>query len=419
VLFILIVRLHMRSSLPTSRVAVAFLANFKRAMKIIAVCSLFGISSAGATDLTIRGLAIGQNFDQKRLQSLLDRMTCTSEQHCRGYLDILGLIAYTEVDGKDRKISNVVLTLNGLQYRYVLGAFTGKYGKPLLLPNKIFGKGPNFIVESGIAEWHAPHGVVLRLSEDVKVQVATLTLSGTSSHSTIGRAGEAPTGTEVTIQKEFEMARPETARINGLMGAELLRLRDRPTSVPSPDLIPLLDQEVKRPDLGDVNVPLHERLVERARLTLVDGIHLSKSSDDLCAAINATADLLISPEGRANLLSAIRCDTNRMRRYRDGVHAIGRQLETTAVALNLPAGWRDRLVAEARASATQEDEQLEQIYRTASKKNQAEEDLLIFMDSHASELHLVNGQFKIDNEVDLKTANELLNRYLALEHQVQ
>jgi hypothetical protein len=81
------------------------------------------------------------------------------------------------------------LTLNGLQYRYVLGAFTGKFGKPLLLPNKIYGKGPNFIVESGIAEWREPHGVVLRLSEDVKVQIATLTLSGTSSHSTIGRAG--------------------------------------------------------------------------------------------------------------------------------------------------------------------------------------------------------------------------------------
>jgi hypothetical protein len=103
------------------------------------------------------------------------------ELHCRGYLDILGLIAYTEVDGKDHKISKVVLTLNGLQYRYVLGAFTGKYGKPLLLPNRVYGKGPNFVVESGIAEWCALPGVVLRLSEDVKIQEATLSLSNRSN----------------------------------------------------------------------------------------------------------------------------------------------------------------------------------------------------------------------------------------------
>jgi hypothetical protein len=36
------------------------------------------------------------------------------------------------------------LTLNGLQYRYVLGAFTGKFGKPLLLPNKILWEKPQF-----------------------------------------------------------------------------------------------------------------------------------------------------------------------------------------------------------------------------------------------------------------------------------
>jgi hypothetical protein len=166
----------MRRSFPISRVGVAFLGT--RTMEIIAACFLLGTTLAGANDLTVRGLTIGQIFDKNQLQPLLDHMQCTSEQHCRGYLDILGLVAYTEVDGKDRKISKVVLTLNGLQYGYVLGAFTGKYGKPFLLPNKIYGKGPNFIVESGIAEWHAPRGVVLRLSEDVKIQEATLTLSG-------------------------------------------------------------------------------------------------------------------------------------------------------------------------------------------------------------------------------------------------
>jgi hypothetical protein len=171
----------MCASLPMFRVAIAFFSNCARVTKAIALCFLCGPSMAGATDLTIRGLAIDQYFDQKQLHSLLDRMTCTSEQHCRGYLDILGLYADTHVDGKDHKISNVVVTFIGSQYRYVLSSFTGKYGKPLQLPDKIYGKGPNFIVESGIAEWRAPHGVVLRLSQDVKIQEANLTLSRRSN----------------------------------------------------------------------------------------------------------------------------------------------------------------------------------------------------------------------------------------------
>jgi hypothetical protein len=87
-------------------------------------------------------------------------------------------MAYTEVDGKNRKISKVVVTLTGeAQYRYVLKYLMGKYGEPQLLPNKVFGNGPNFIVESGIAEWHGRNGVVLRISEDQKVQSGTLILS--------------------------------------------------------------------------------------------------------------------------------------------------------------------------------------------------------------------------------------------------
>jgi hypothetical protein len=44
-------------------------------------------------------------------------------------------------------------------------------------PNEVFGNGPNFIVESGIAEWQGRNGAVLRISEDEKVQGGTLVLS--------------------------------------------------------------------------------------------------------------------------------------------------------------------------------------------------------------------------------------------------
>src|SRR3984957_16966800 len=76
----------------------------------IALAFLCRSSLADAPDFTIRGLAIGQNFDQEQLQHLLNKMQCTGEQHCRGYLDILGLSADTKIDGKYHKISNVEVT---------------------------------------------------------------------------------------------------------------------------------------------------------------------------------------------------------------------------------------------------------------------------------------------------------------------
>jgi len=155
-------------------------AKFRRLVTMVAIFSACGVSLAAPEDLAIAGMVIGQRFDKEHLQTLLQRPQCTGDQHCRGYLEI-GFMAYTEVDGKSQKISKVVVTLVGdAQYRYVLNYLSGKYGKPVLLPNKVFGNGPNFIVESRIAEWHDHSGAVLRISEDEKVQSATLILSALS-----------------------------------------------------------------------------------------------------------------------------------------------------------------------------------------------------------------------------------------------
>jgi len=148
-----------------------------RLLAIAAVLAICGVASAATDDLAIAGLVIGQRFDEDRLQTLLQRPQCAGDEHCRGYLEI-GFIAYTEVDGKNQKISKVVVTLIGeAQYGYVLKYLTGKYGAPSLLPNEVFRIGQNSIVASRIAEWHGHNGVVLRISEDEKVQAGTLSLS--------------------------------------------------------------------------------------------------------------------------------------------------------------------------------------------------------------------------------------------------
>jgi hypothetical protein len=146
-------------------------------LPIAAICSIGGVALAAAKDLAIAGLVIGQRFDEEQLQTLLQRSECPGDQQCRGYLEI-GFIALTEVDGKNQKISKVIVTLGSDgQYRYVLKYLTGKYGEPVLLPNKVVRIGANSIVESKIAEWHGRNGVVLRISEDEKVQMGSLVLS--------------------------------------------------------------------------------------------------------------------------------------------------------------------------------------------------------------------------------------------------
>jgi hypothetical protein len=166
-------------ALPNGRKRLFRLNRIARVIGIAVLGSLFKISSACADDLAIRGLSVGQDFDTEQLRSLLDRMECTGDLVCRGYLSVLNLLALTEVDGKNGKISKIQLTLSGAQYPYVLSAYTGKYGKPLLLPDKMTKIGSNSIVESGIAEWRSTHRV-LRLSRDEKLQLATLTLSARS-----------------------------------------------------------------------------------------------------------------------------------------------------------------------------------------------------------------------------------------------
>lgn len=260
----------MGPSVPMCRVAIAFLSKCGRLTKTIAVCCLCLPSLAAAPDLTVRGLAIGQNFDQEQLRHLLNKMQCTDEQHCRGYLDILGLSADTKIEGKYHKISDVEVTFNGSQYRYVLGSFSGKYGKPILLPDKIFGKGPNFIIESGIAEWRAPHGVVLRLSQDLKIQEATLSLSGPAT------AADQKSVEEQKAVDEYAAANPRIKIMAQVMGDEIKRILGERQDPQSPEVAKFMNPATPVTDIGDTRVPLHLRLIEQWRRNFfVAGIELA------------------------------------------------------------------------------------------------------------------------------------------------
>jgi hypothetical protein len=390
-------------SLPMCRVAIAFLSKCGRVTKTIAVCCLCLPSLAAAPDLTIRGLAIGQNFDQEQLRHLLNKMQCTDEQHCRGYLDILGLSADTKIEGKYHKISDVEVTFNGSQYRYVLGSFSGKYGKPILLPDKIFGKGPNFIVESGIAEWRAPHGVVLRLSQDLKIQEATLSLSGPAT------AADQKSVEEQKAVDEFAAAHPRIKIMAQVMGDEIKRILGERQDPQSPEVAKFMNPATPVTDIGDTRVALHLRLIEQWRRDFfVAGIELAHYAvGGHCEDPQPRADQLLDAAWRARTLQAIHCERDKLDRYQTGMHKVNKTHEDTVLALHLPRSTQERALAEARASTLKQDASLELEYAKRRRHLQLSEEWINFIGSHAARIHFTDGQIIFDDPADFKKSNEL------------
>jgi len=372
----------------------------------IALGFLCGSSLADAPDFTIRGLAIGQNFDQEQLQHLLNKMQCTGEQHCRGYLDILGLSADTKIDGRYRKITNIEVSFNGLQYRYVLGSFTGKYGKPILLPDKVFGKGPNFIVESGIAEWRAPHGVVLRLSKDDKIQDATLILSGPVT------AADPTTSEEQKAVDEYAAASSRIKFMTSVMSDEIQRILGESQDPQSPEVAKLMNPATPVPDLGDVRVPLHVRLIEQWRRDFfVAGIELAQYTvSGHCEDPQPRPEQLLDAVWRARSLQAIQCERDKLDRYQVGMHKVNKAHEASVLTLHLPQSTQERALAEARAATLKQDASLESDYAKRRRHLQLSEDYLMFIDSHAARMHFTDGRIVFDDPADFKKSQEFGKR---------
>jgi hypothetical protein len=399
----------MCASLPMCRIASAFSSNCGRVAKTIALCSFFGPSLAWADELTIRGLAIGQKFDREQLQHLLNKMQCTDEQHCRGYLDILGLSAYTKIDGKYHKISNVQVTFVGSQYRYILGSFSGKYGKPTLLPDKIFGPGPNFIVESGIAEWRAPHGVALRLSKDDKVQDATLSLSGPVM------AADQTLSEDEKAEDEYAAANPRIKFMAQVMGDEINRILGERQGQQSPEVAKLMNPVTPVPDLRDIRVPLHVRLIEQWRRDFfVAGIQLAHDAmAGHCEDPQPRPEQLLDAVWRTKSLQAIQCERGKLDRYQKGMHKVNKAHEDTVLALHLPHSTQERALDEARASTARQDASLQTDYAKRRKHLQLTEDYLMFIDSHASRMHFTDGRIVFDDPADFEKSRELGERIKA------
>jgi hypothetical protein len=336
-------------------------------------------------------------------------MQCTDDQHCRGNLDILGFSAYTKIDGRYHKISNVEVSFAGSRYRYVLGSFTGKYGKPMLLPDKIYGKGPNVIVESAIAEWRAPHGVVLRLSKDEKVQDATLSLSGPVT------AADQTTSEEQKAVDEYAAAHPRIQVMAQIMGDEIKRILGEREGRQSPEVATLMKPSTPGPDLGDTRVPLHVRLIEQWRRDFfVAGIELAQYTvAGHCEDPQPRPDQLLEAGWRARSLQAIQCERDKLDRYQTSMHKLNKAHEDTMVGLHLPKSIQAKALAEARASTVQQDATLQSDYAKRRRHLQLTEDYLMFIDSHASRMHFTDGRIVFDDPADFKKSQELGERIKA------
>ena len=107
------------------RAAATYLTNCWRTITTIAVCCLFGTSLAAADDLSPSQPDHRAEFRQRTI-TISSRIACNAPGNC--IVEAISIfwvsLRPTEVDGKNRNLSKVELTLNGTQYRYVLATFT-------------------------------------------------------------------------------------------------------------------------------------------------------------------------------------------------------------------------------------------------------------------------------------------------------
>jgi len=93
------------------------------------------------------------------------------------------------------------------------------------------------------------------------------------------KASELPTTEDQVAEHEFAIAKPELVHMNHVLDVEMKRLTLEAGGAPSLEAEKYLNvSPTKLVDLGDVQIPLHTRFIERQRRSWVNGISFAKAS---------------------------------------------------------------------------------------------------------------------------------------------
>jgi hypothetical protein len=220
-----------------------------------------------------------------------------------------------------------------------------------------------------------------------------------------------PTAADATASRELAIARPELIRFNGLIQNEVERVLSG-SGEPSPEIVQLLRDDVKHPSLGDSSVPLHLRLIERQRRTLVATVNWAKSVGH-CGSPDFTPANLADPLFRKTMQTVIVCRRGDLDQLEIGLREYNKTNETSVLELKLPPWTQTNMLAEARTHSANQNAALAPILRNRRATLQATSDLFNFVDAHSAEVRLINNQLMFGNDADAKTAQELMNKLMA------
>jgi hypothetical protein len=218
-----------------------------------------------------------------------------------------------------------------------------------------------------------------------------------------------PTGADAVAAREIAMARPELIRLNGLTQNEVMRGLSG-SGEPSPEIELLLRDDGKHANLGDTSVPLHLRLIERQRATLVGIVKWAKSIGH-CGSADFTPANLADPMFRKSMQTVIVCRRRDLDQLETGLHNYNKTNEASVLELKLPPWTQANMLAEARTHSVNQETALAPILRNRRATLQAMSDLFNFMDAHSNEVHFSNNQWMFSSDADLKTAQDLMNKF--------
>lgn len=219
------------------------------------------------------------------------------------------------------------------------------------------------------------------------------------------------TAQDDVVDREMAIARPTVQHLAQLLDAQLLPISQGKQST-EVDAV-MRDAAAKHPNINDLSVPLHIRLIERQRLSFVAGVTWATGVLGHCGDPDFTPSQLLDASVRQQIHEAIRCRMDELERLQRGIHKLDKEREDSVILLKLPPYSQQVMLNEARLHTKQQDDAIESTFRTRRALLGANEDLFNFMDGHSDGAQFTNNQLLFKNQADAQTAHDLMIKVAA------
>ena len=222
-------------------------------------------------------------------------------------------------------------------------------------------------------------------------------------------ATELPTSEDQVAEHEFEIAKPELEHMNHVLDVEMKRLTLEAGGAPSPEAVKYLNvSPTKHLDLGDVQIALHTRFIERQRRSWMNGISFAKAAvSEHCDSPDPRPDQLLDATLRAKVLAALRCHQRKLDRYQTGMRQANHQYTEMLVELKLPPLTQEKMLAEASQYEMSGDVELSHNLAGQRRSLQTNLDFFSYLDAHAAHARYVNNDLVFDDPAVSKEFHEL------------